>query len=285
MLEIAADSPSLRRSPSIARAGRLPAVAPGLAVAVGYVAVTVLLYAAGGAAAAAVPGVAAVVVGGVVAARKRLARVRADAVFATRARLVAAADEERRRVVRDLHDGAQQRLVCAVLTLQLAEEAIANGGGDAGALVAEARRQAQQATEDLRELARGIRPQALDRGGLAGGVRMLAERSPVPVAVEVCDRRLPSAVEATAYFLVAEALTNVAKHARASAACVTASVADGVLHVEVGDDGVGGADREGHGLVGLADRVAAMGGSLTVTSAPQQRGTRIAAAIPLPRTM
>ena len=199
---------------------------------------------------------------------------------ASRARIVAAADAERRRVVRDLHDGAQQRLVHTVLTLDLARRAVEEESGRAGALLDEAFDHAQQATAEMRELAQGIMPSALTRGGLRAGVDALSARMPVPVASEVSDGRLPSAVEATAYFVVAEALTNVAKHARAEHAEVMARIEDDVLRVRVRDDGVGGARPEGSGLVGLADRLAALDGRLEIES-PLGGGTVVAATIPL----
>ena len=200
---------------------------------------------------------------------------------ASRARIVAATDEERRRVVRDLHDGAQQRLVHTVITLKLARRAGQNEREDAAALLAEALDHAEQATAELRELAHGILPTVLTRGGLRAGVDALASRMPVPVETGVSVGRLPAAVEATAYFVVAEALTNVAKHARAERAAVTARVEDGTLVVHVRDDGVGGAQRNGSGLTGLTDRLAALDGELRVES-PADRGTVVAATIPLP---
>jgi signal transduction histidine kinase len=199
---------------------------------------------------------------------------------ASRARVIAATDEERRRVVRDLHDGAQQRLVHTVVTLKLARRALANGGGDAPALVAEALKHAEEATAELRELAHGILPAVLTRGGLRAGVVALASRMPVPVDIGISAERFPSAVEATAYFIVAEALTNVAKHAHARHARVTTSVADGALQVQVSDDGVGGARADGGGLLGLADRLGVLDGSLLVDS-PHDGGTLIAADIPI----
>jgi signal transduction histidine kinase len=198
---------------------------------------------------------------------------------ASRARIVAATDDERRRVVRDLHDGAQQRLVHTVVTLKLARRALENDGSDAPQLVTEALRHSEEATDELRELAHGILPSVLTRGGLRAGVDALASRVPVPVEVGVSVDRLPPAVEATAYFIVAEALTNVAKHAHAHRAEVTARVEDGTLQVEVRDDGVGGAQPGGSGLVGLGDRVAVLDGSLRVES-PAAGGTLIAAALP-----
>jgi signal transduction histidine kinase len=200
---------------------------------------------------------------------------------ASRARLVAAADDERRRVVRDLHDGAQQRLLHAVVTLKLARRAIDRDDGDPAELIEEALESAQQATDELRELAHGILPSVLTDGGLRAGVRALASRMPVPVTMEVTVDRLPLPIEATAYFTVAEALTNVVKHARADRATVRANLADGHVRVEVTDDGIGGARCDGTGLVGLRDRLAALDGTLLVDSRPDD-GTQITALIPLP---
>jgi signal transduction histidine kinase len=199
---------------------------------------------------------------------------------ASRARVVAAADKERGRVVRDLHDGAQQRLVHTVVTLKLARRALDDDGGAAPPLVAEALKHAEEATAELRELAHGILPAVLTRGGLRAAVVALASRMPVPVDIGVHVDRLPAAVEATAYFLVAEALTNVAKHAHARHAEVSAHVRDGTLEVQVRDDGVGGARPEGGGLVGLSDRLGVLDGTLQVDS-PLDGGTVVAAAIPL----
>ena len=201
-------------------------------------------------------------------------------VAASRARIVAAADEERRRVVRDLHDGAQQRLVHTVITLKLAHRAMQNGEEDAPALLTEALDHAERATDELRELAHGILPAVLTQGGLRAGVDALTSRMPVPVETAVSVGRLPAAVEATAYFVVAEALTNVAKHARAAHAAVTARVGDGALEVQVRDDGVGGARPDGSGLLGLRDRLAVLDGQLRVES-PADGGTLVAADIPL----
>jgi signal transduction histidine kinase len=203
-------------------------------------------------------------------------------VAASRVRILAATDEERRRVVRDLHDGAQQRLVHTVVTLTMAQQAVHNGEEHVPALLTEALDNARQATNELRELAHGILPEALTRGGLRAGVGALASRMAVPVEIDVSGGRLPAAVEATAYFVVAEALTNVAKHARAGRAEVMAQIEHGTLAVHVRDDGVGGARRgAGSGLIGLADRLAALGGELRVDS-PAGGGTVVAAAIPLP---
>jgi PAS domain S-box-containing protein len=199
---------------------------------------------------------------------------------ASRARLVAAADNERRRVVRDLHDGTQQRLVHTILTLKLAQEAIDRDQDSAPELVSEALEHAQRAKIELRELAHGILPAVLTRGGLRTAIEALASRTPVPVEIDVAVGRLAAPVEATAYFIFAEALTNVAKHARATRAAARARVDGDTLRLEVRDDGIGGARINGGGLVGLADRLAALGGEFIVDS-PVDGGTRIAAAIPL----
>jgi signal transduction histidine kinase/HAMP domain-containing protein len=201
-------------------------------------------------------------------------------LVASRARLLTAGDEARRRVVRDLHDGAQQRLVQTILTLKLAQGAGQTDGESADSLVAEALDQAEQANAELRELAHGILPPVLARGGLRAGIDALVSRVRVPVDVAVADQRLPAEIEASAYFVVAEALTNVVKHSRARSAEVKAWVERSVLHLDVRDDGVGGARPDGTGLLGLNDRVAALGGRLRVES-PPGRGTRIAATLPL----
>jgi signal transduction histidine kinase len=207
------------------------------------------------------------------------AQARSD-LAASRARIVAAADDERRRVVRDLHDGAQQRLVHTIVTLKLAKRALEPDEQEVGALVNEALQHAETATSELRELAHGILPAVLTRGGMRAGVAALASRMSIPVEIEISVDRLPSAVEATAYFTVAEALTNVAKHSHADRATVKARLQSQSLQVEVCDDGVGGAQADGTGLVGLKDRLAVLEGSLRVES-PPDGGTRIAASIPL----
>jgi GAF domain-containing protein len=201
-------------------------------------------------------------------------------VAASRARIVAATDDERRRVVRDLHDGAQQRLVHTVITLKMANHALQNDEKELPALLTDALAHAEQATDELRELAHGILPAVLTQGGLRAGVDALASRMPVPVAIDVTVDRLPAAVEATAYFVVAEALTNVAKHAHAQSASVAARIDDGTFQIQVRDDGAGGAVPDGTGLVGLADRLAVLDGRLRIES-PVDGGTLIAAAIPL----
>ena len=204
-----------------------------------------------------------------------------EQLAASRARILKAGDEERRRLGRDLHDGAQQQLVSAVISLQLAQKRW-NDRGRARQLVDDALEHAQAAIGDLRELAAGIHPSVLTDRGLHAALETLGSRAPVPVElVTQLPERLPMSVETTAYFLVAEALTNVGKYARASRASVTVRVAGDELEIEVLDDGVGGANpAAGSGLRGLADRVAALQGALDVTS-PPGRGTRIHARIAL----
>jgi PAS domain S-box-containing protein len=204
-----------------------------------------------------------------------------DQLTASRARLVTAGDDARRRVVRDLHDGAQQRLVHTIVTLKLATRAFCVGDGKAEAFVGEALGHAHQANSELRELAHGILPIALTSGGLRAGVDSLVERFHLPVDVELPAQRFPAEIEASAYFIVAEALTNVVKHADARHAAVRATVKDGVLRVEVRDDGVGGADPQGHGLVGIGDRASALGGRLEIDS-PPGGGTLVVVALLLP---
>jgi signal transduction histidine kinase len=183
-------------------------------------------------------------------------------------------------VVRDLHDGAQQRLVHTIVTLKLAQSALRQEDETAEALLGEALQHAEQGHAELRELAHGILPAVLTRGGLRAGVDALVARLDLPVRVQILGERLPAEIEASAYFLVAEALTNVVKHAQAAGADVTASVEGGMLRVEVRDDGIGGADASGHGLVGMDDRVSALGGQLRVDS-PADVGTLGSATFPL----
>jgi signal transduction histidine kinase len=194
---------------------------------------------------------------------------------------VAAGDESRRRIERDLHDGAQQRLVHAVIVLKLALRALSSGDANADELVAEALRHAEAANAELRELAHGILPASLTRGGLRAGVDALVSRISLPVSVDISVGRLPDGLEATAYFVVSEALTNVIKHARAREAGITARVDRGELRVEVRDDGVGGACAgRGTGLGGLEDRVSALDGRLMLDS-PPGGGTRVCALLPV----
>jgi signal transduction histidine kinase len=195
--------------------------------------------------------------------------------------VLAAGDEARRRVVRDLHDGAQQRLVHTILTLKSARHALLEGEEAPDSFLAEALAQTEQANIELRELAHGILPSVLSRGGLRPGIDALVSRTNLPVTVDVSRERFPAGIEASAYFVVAEALTNVVKHSRAKRAEVKASAENRILHIEVSDDGVGGALPDGTGLVGLDDRVAAAGGRLRVES-PRGGGTLVAADLPLP---
>ena len=203
-------------------------------------------------------------------------------LLASRARIVTTADETRRRIERDLHDGAQQRLVTLTMKLRSLEAAAAPPSQDVSRDVEEIAAGLDHVLDDLRETARGLHPVMLSRGGLAPALRALGRRSPVPVEVEVQAReRLPERVEVAAYYVVAEALTNVAKHANASLVRVQAEVVDGDLRVAVQDDGVGGADpARGSGLVGLTDRVEALGGRLTLRS-PAAGGTTLSVDLPL----
>ncbi len=199
---------------------------------------------------------------------------------ASRARVVATADETRRRLQRDLHDGAQQRLVQSIISLTLARAALAEGR-PAADHVEEALTHAQRANSDLRELVRGILPASLTHGGLRTGLESLVENIAVPVRLDVTAPRLRPDIETSAYFVVAEALTNVVKHAAAHSAEVSVHVVDGFLTIEVRDDGVGGADpTRGSGLTGLSDRVGAANGTLTVTG-ETGRGTLVRARMPV----
>jgi signal transduction histidine kinase len=203
-------------------------------------------------------------------------------VRASRARIVAAGDAERKRVERDLHDGAQQRLVSLTLALRLARTRLGDDLDPAAILsLDQASAEAKAALSELRELARGIHPQILTEAGLGPAVETLAARSPVSVSVEVDPRRFPPVVEGAAYFTISEALANVTKYANADRALVRAGWQDGELLVEIADDGVGGADPStGTGLRGLADRLEAVNGSLEIRS-PLGGGTRLVARIPV----
>jgi signal transduction histidine kinase len=209
-------------------------------------------------------------------------RARVAAVQTSRTRIIEAADAERRRIERDLHDGAQQRLVALSLSLGLARSKLPEDPVAAENLIEEAHAEAGRALTELRELARGIHPAVLTDHGLEAAFGALASRSPVPVEVEdVPEERLPPAVESTAYFVVSEALANVAKYAEASRATVRVLRGARTVLVEVADDGVGGANpAEGTGLHGLADRVEALDGRLVVTS-PPGAGTTVRAELPL----
>jgi len=205
-----------------------------------------------------------------------------EQLAASRARIVEAGYEERRRLGRDLHDGAQQELVGAVISLKLAQRSLTHAPEEARELLDEALEQMTSGIRDLRELAAGIHPSVLTDRGLGVALEALANRSPTPVELgELPPRRLPTPVETTAYFLVAEALTNAAKYARCTHVHVGMRVEGGSAIVEVRDDGVGGADPSaGSGLRGLADRVNALGGNLEIESPPGE-GTTISARIAL----
>jgi PAS domain S-box-containing protein len=200
---------------------------------------------------------------------------------ASRARIVAAADDARRRLERNLHDGAQQRLVSLSISLRLAQAKAESDPAEAKRLMEQASDDLAQALDELRELARGIHPAVLTDRGLVAALETLVRRAPVPVEVKAPDERLPEAIEAAAYYVIAEAVTNAVKHATPSAIDVTVSVPNGRVVVEICDDGCGGADPAGGtGLSGLADRVAALDGTLRVESAASG-GTRVVAEIPL----
>jgi signal transduction histidine kinase len=200
----------------------------------------------------------------------------------SRARIVEATDAERRRIERNIHDGAQQRLVALSLAIGRARGQLgASADPNLEATLAQASDDVRAALSELRELARGIHPAILTEAGLEPAVQSLADRAAVPVELRAdLPRRLPGPIEAAAYFVVSEALTNVGKHAGAASACVELAMAGDALVVEVRDDGRGGADpARGSGLRGLRDRVEAVGGRLETTS-PAGRGTTIRATLP-----
>jgi PAS domain S-box-containing protein len=204
-------------------------------------------------------------------------------LVASRARVVAASDAARRRVTRDLHDGAQQRLVAALISLQLAEQRWESAPQRARELVRQALDDARRGLEDLRALAAGLHPAILTQHGLAATVRALADRLPIPVEIHMPGLRLPAAIEAGLYFFCSEALTNVVKHAHATCAWVRLEVSGDKCVVEVRDDGTGGArpGPETSGLIGLSDRIGALGGTVDVIS-PRSGGTVLRAAVPIP---
>jgi signal transduction histidine kinase len=201
---------------------------------------------------------------------------------ASRARLVVAGDQARRRFERNLHDGVQQRLVSLALRLRRIERRLPGEQSELRASLSETVQELNEATDEVREIAQGIHPAILTQGGLAPALRTLALRSSMPVDVLVeREERLPEPVEVAAYYVAAEALTNAAKHAGASRASVTLERQDGLLHLSVRDDGVGGADPStGSGLTGIRDRVEALGGSLAVSS-PRGEGTVLEVALPV----
>jgi signal transduction histidine kinase len=201
---------------------------------------------------------------------------------ASRARVVAAADETRRRIGRDLHDGPQQRLVSLALDVRAAEATVPSELVDLKAELARVVEGLASAVEELREISHGIHPAILSLGGLRSALKVLARRAPVPVTLRLSgDRRLPERVEVAVYYLVSEALTNVAKHAHASVVEIDLEAAESTLRVTVSDDGVGGAHPEGgSGLIGLHDRIESLGGSIDISS-PERGGTRLEVEIPL----
>jgi signal transduction histidine kinase len=211
-------------------------------------------------------------------------RAQLEEVRSSRARILEAGDAERRRIERNIHDGAQQRLVTLSLAVQMAESRAATGADEElASTLRQVSDELRSALSDLRELARGVHPAVLTRSGLAAAIRSLAERSSIPVRVsDVPSERFEPPVEAAAYFVVSEALANVTRHSGATEARVRVARSDGSLVVEVEDDGVGGADvRAGTGLRGLADRLAVLGGKLRVES-PPGAGTRVVAELPCP---
>jgi PAS domain S-box-containing protein len=213
--------------------------------------------------------------------RRRLEseRARGEALQESRARIVEAGDEARRRLERDLHDGAQQRLIVSLMTLRRAAKEV--GDSSASLFLEQGIEHLEHGIAELRELARGIHPSHLSEHGLAHAVGLLAARTPLPVEVDVLDERLSQPVETTIYFTVAEGLTNVAKYAGATHASVNVTLRDGVVLAEIADDGRGGASASGgSGLRGLADRLEAMGGSLEVES-PAGGGTVLRARLPV----
>jgi PAS domain S-box-containing protein len=214
--------------------------------------------------------------------RRETEEARIAELEAARARIIAAQDETRRQIERDLHDGAQQRLVTLALTLRMVKTKLPGDPDAAAGLLDQALDTVTEATAELRELARGIHPALLTGKGLAAAVDVLADRAPVPVEVQcMLSERLPAPIEAAAYYVVAEALTNVARYAEATRVTVCIARRSGSALVSVEDDGIGGASSDaGSGIRGLVDRIDALGGSLTVRS-EAGKGTRIAAQIPL----
>uniref|UniRef100_UPI003F9C6075 GAF domain-containing sensor histidine kinase n=1 Tax=Mycobacterium sp. TaxID=1785 RepID=UPI003F9C6075 len=191
-------------------------------------------------------------------------------LIASRARIVAAADDARRRLERDIHDGAQQRLVSLGLKLRLTEDSVPPERDDLKSMLTEAVSGLTDVFQELQELSRGLHPAILSTGGLRAAFKMLARRSPVPVNLDVTiEQRLPESVEVAAYYVVAEALTNAAKHAHASEVRIRARTTGASLDLLISDDGIGGADsRSGSGLIGLKDRIEVLGGRMQVDSPP-----------------
>jgi signal transduction histidine kinase len=201
---------------------------------------------------------------------------------ASRRRIVAAADEARRRIERDLHDGAQQRLVSLALSLRAAEADVPSELDELRATLSRTASGLVDAVEELQEISRGIHPAILSKGGIVPALKTLAGRAAIPAELNMrVPRRLPESVEVAAYYVVSEAPTNISKHARASVARVAVELGDRILELAIRDDGAGGADpRRGSGLIGLRDRVEAIGGTLDVES-PAGAGTSLLVALPV----
>ena len=206
-------------------------------------------------------------------------------LIASRARMITAFDAARQRVTRDLHDGAQQEFVSTIINLQLAQQAWSSAPERAREALDRALRDAQSGIDGLREIAAGIHPAILTHRGLGAALDALADRLSLPVRLDVTDRRPPGPIEASVYFFCSEALTNVVKHARARSAWVRVAVEEDRCTIEVGDDGIGGAEArlETSGLIGLRDRIGALKGAMHISSPPSS-GTTLRAWLPLPRT-
>jgi signal transduction histidine kinase len=228
------------------------------------------------------------VVVGVPAARLRRAVLESarlsKELAASRARVITAGDEVRRRVERDLHDGAQQRLISLAFELRIAQDTVPAELPELRADLGQIAEELTEVMEELREISRGLHPTILSEGGLSSALRTLSRRSAVPVELHVnTESRYPPPVEVAAYYVVSEALTNTTKHADASRAEVVVEEQDSTLRLRIRDDGVGGAEpQRGSGLIGLCDRVEALGGSIDVTS-PVSRGTVIQVSLPIER--
>jgi signal transduction histidine kinase len=214
--------------------------------------------------------------------QRKLEGSRAE-LAASRARIVTAADQTRRRIERDLHDGVQQRLVSLAIAQQTAEATVPPELRELRAQLSRVADGLAGALEELQEISRGIHPAILAQGGLGPALKTLARRSAVPVLLEIrAETRLPEPVEVAAYYIVSEALTNTAKHARAAAVHVVVEAHDGMLELSIRDDGRGGADpTRGSGLIGLTDRVDALGGTIEVAS-PLGEGTTLLVTLPIP---
>jgi PAS domain S-box-containing protein len=213
--------------------------------------------------------------------RLEVARARLVEVSASRMRIVAAADETRRRIERDLHDGIQQSLVSLALQLRGAQASVPPELDQLEDKLSRIVEGLTSALDELREISHGIHPAILSKGGLEPALRTLARRAAMPVDLDLrAERRLPQPIEVATYYVVSEALTNAAKHARASVVNVELDTRDALLQLAIRDDGIGGADPQGSGLVGLSDRIEAVGGMLTLSSEPGD-GTHIRVEIPL----